>query len=170
MLRVIFDTNIYGHLLKEPNSKEIEEKIKNEKGFIVYGYALIRNEIRAIPKVTKLSKRARILLLNMYDRITEGHFLKDSINITELAKKYYNHYRNLGGIYNWDTGIRIDFMIVACASFHGIDIVYSYDNKTLLSKEALKAYKHINIKENRRTPYFLSYDDLLLKFRNQSNP
>jgi len=101
----------------------------------------------------------------MYDRITGNHFLKDSIEVTNLAKKYYNHYRNLDGIYGWNTNIRIDFMIVACASFYGLDIVYSADNKTLLNKKSLKIYEHINIKENLRTPHFLRYEKLLEKFR-----
>lgn len=57
-------------------------------------------------------------------------------------------------------------MIVACASFNGLDIVYSDDQRTMLGKVALKAYHHINIKENKRTPDFLHYADLMLKFRN----
>ncbi len=126
----------------------------------------IRKEIRDIPKITKLSRRTRNLLLGLYDRITGNHFLEHSIKITNLARKYYDHYRHLGGIYGWDTSIRIDFMIVACASVHGLDIVYSEDNRTLLNKTSLKAYDHINLKENLRTPGFLKYKDLLAKFRN----
>ena len=42
MLRVIFDTNIYGNLLEEKDAKEIEERIIKEKNFIVYGYKPIR--------------------------------------------------------------------------------------------------------------------------------
>ena len=102
----------------------------------------------------------------MYDRITENHFFEHSIEITNLAKKYCNHYKNLGGTYGWNTNIRIDFMIISCASFHGLDIVYSSDNKTMFNKKAKKAYEHINIKENLRSPYFLKYEDLLKKFRN----
>ncbi|HLC81751.1 MAG TPA: hypothetical protein VJH68_03770 [Candidatus Nanoarchaeia archaeon] len=34
MLRVIFDTNIYGHLLNEPDGGEIEDKIVAETNFI----------------------------------------------------------------------------------------------------------------------------------------
>ena len=166
MLKVLFDTNIYGSLAEEQDREEIEKRIKEEKDFIVYNFPLIRTEIRSIPKITKASRKARILLLNMYDRITEGHFLKNSINITNLAKMYFDHYRNLGGTYGWETNIRIDFMVVACASFNGLDIVYSGDQRTMLGKEALKAYKHINIKENLRSPYFLKYEDLLNKFRN----
>jgi len=56
-------------------------------------------------------------------------------------------------------------MIVACASFYSLDIIYSEDNKTLIGKTALKAYNHINIKENLRTPGFLKYNDLVNKFR-----
>jgi len=167
MLKVLFDTNIYGSLAEEQDREEIEKRIKEEKDFIVYNFPLIRTEIRSIPKITKASRKARILLLNMYDRITEGHFLKNSINITNLAKMYFDHYRNLGGTYGWETNIRIDFMVVACASFNGLDIVYSGDQRTMLGKEALKAYKYINIKENLRSPYFLKYEDLLNKFRNK---
>jgi len=86
MLRVLFDTNIYGNLLEEPDFEEIERKIKDEKEFIVYGFPLIRREIRNIPKDKAGARKARILLLEMYDRITGGHFLKNSIEITNLAK------------------------------------------------------------------------------------
>ena len=162
MLKVIFDTNIYGHLLKEPDAIELEKKITNDKEFKVYGYKPIRKEIQNIPKVTKLSKQTRVLLLSLYDRITGKHFLEHSIAITHLAKKYYDYYRNLGGIYGWHTSIRIDFMIVACASFRGLDIVYSADNKTLFNRTSLKSYQHINLKENLRTPNLLKYSDLKL--------
>ena len=165
MLRVIFDTNIYGKLLEEPDTEEIEKRINEEKDFVVYSFPLIRKELRNIPKTTKASRRARNLLLSMYDRITGGHFLKHSIEITSLAKKYHSHYKNLDGTYGWDTNIQVDFMIVACGSFHGLDIVYSDDQKTMLGKVAIKAYRHININENLRTPYFLKYEELLGKFR-----
>ena len=83
-----------------------------------------------------------------------------------LARKYYDHYRNTGGIYGWDTNIRIDFMIVSCGSINGLDFVYSGDQRTMLGKIAIKSYRHINIKENLRTPNFLDYRGLLMKFRN----
>ena len=165
MLRVIFDTNIYGHLLNENDADELNKAITQDKEFIVYGYGPIRKEIRAIPKITKLSKKARNALLLLYDSITGKHLLEHSTKFTHLAKKYYDYYRKQGGIYNWDTSIRIDFMIIACASFEGLDVVYSADNRTMLSKSALKSYKHINLKENLRTPSFLKYPDLMRKFR-----
>ena len=165
MLRVLFDTNIYGNLVEEPDRENIEEGIKAEKEFVVYNFTPIRKEIRNIPQTTKASKKARILLLEMYDRITSGHFLKDSVRISNLARRYYDYYRDLGGIYGWDTNIRVDFMIIAGASFHGLDIVYSNDQRTMLGEMALKAYQHVNINENLRTPGFLKYNDLLQKFR-----
>lgn len=161
----MLDTNIYGLLLKEKDTAEIEKRIVEDKQFIVYGYRPIRNEIRDIPKITKLSRKSRILLLSLYDRITEGHFLEHSIKITSLARKYYDCYGNLGGIYNWDTSMRVDLMIVACASFNCLDIIYSADNKTMLSKSAIKSYNHINAKESLRTPNFLRYVHLVEKFR-----
>ncbi len=165
MLRVIFDTNIYGHLIAEPDAAELEERIVSESEFTVYGFIPIRKEIRNIPKTTKLSRQTRIVLLKAYDKITGNHLLSNSAKITHIAKKYYDFYRQSGGGYTWDTTIRIDFMIVACASVHGLDIVYSNDNKTLSNKTAIKSYDHINMKENIRTPRFLNYDELLKKFR-----
>jgi len=166
MLRVIFDTNIYGNLLEEKDREVIERKIIEDKKFVVYNYRPIRNELRKIPKVTKLSKQTRILLLGLYDRLTENHFLEHSIEITNLAMKYYNVYKKVGGTYGWDTNIRVDFMIVACASFNGLDVIYSGDEKTLGGKKAKKAYRNINIKESLRTPNFFTYEELLKKFRN----
>jgi len=165
MLRVIFDTNIYGFLILEKDREEIEEKILTDKEFLVYGYQPIRKELRNIPKVNKPSKQARIFLLELYDKMTCHHFLENSIQITKLAKRYYNNYKKLGGIYNWKTNIRIDFMVVACATYYQLDIVYSADNKTLLNKRAIKAYNNINLKENLRTPNFLKYSDLIKKYR-----
>lgn len=167
MLRVIFDTNIYGDLFNEKDFDTLQKRIKEDHEFVVYGYNPIRQEIRNIPKVTKLSKKARIALLTLYDTITNGHFLEHSLRITNLAKKYYNYYREQGGTYGWDTNISIDLTIVACASFHGLDIVYSGDNKTLGGKAARKAYRHVNIRESLRTPDLLTYQELLMKLRNQ---
>ena len=165
MLRVIFDTNIYGLLATEPGCEGITKRIQSDEGFIVYGYAPIRREIRDIPKKTKMSRKVRVQLLGIYDRITGHHVLNHSTEIAQLAKKYYDHYRYLGGTYGCDTNIRIDFMIVACASFHGMDLVYSSDKKTMLGEQARKAYHHINIQENLRTPYFLKFAALLEKFK-----
>jgi hypothetical protein len=165
VLRVIFDTNIFGHLVDEPDGGEIEDKIVAEKDFVVYDYRPIRKELRDIPTVNPLSKRTRVLLLTMYDRVTGKHHLEDSDKIQELAKRYHDQYRKFGGTYGWHTSIKVDFMIIACASINGLDLVCSADNKTLLADKAQEAYDHVNIAKNLRTPKFLKYEDLLKKFR-----
>jgi hypothetical protein len=167
MLRVIFDTNIYGKLIEEEKFAEIATKIKNDKDFKVYGFGAIRKELRDTPKTSKLGRFSRRnLLLNLYDGITGGKYLKDSLKIHRLAMKFYNYYRELGGIRNWDkTNIDIDFTIVACAMFYKLDIVVSDDVKTMLSKVAIKAYKHISVKEGLRVPTFYQYSDLKARYK-----
>ena len=164
MLRVIFDTNIYGLLLQERDIFLLEEKIEQDKEFVVYGFSLIRKELRDIPKAIKFGKsNQRNLILSLYDRLTHGRYLSESIKIDRLALKYYNVYRLYGGIHTWHE-MRVDFTLVACATYYNLDIVYSEDKKTLASKTALKAYKHVNSQDNFRTPTFFTYSDLLLKF------
>jgi len=166
MLRVILDTNIYGRLLEEKNIGEIREKIKEDKEFIVYGFNLIRKELRDTPKASKLGRlKMRNLILGLYDDITEGKYLKDSLKIHEIAMKFYNSYREYGGIKNWDkSNIKVDFTLVACASFYKLDIVVSDDQKTLLGKAALKAYRHICIKYGLWHPNFWKYSDLRIRY------
>jgi hypothetical protein len=149
MLRVIFDTNIYGKLIEEHDFEQITTKIKEDNNFKVYGFQVIRKELRNTPKTSKLGKFSkRNLLLNLYDGITGGRYLKDSLQIHRLAMKFYNAYREFGGIQNWNkSNIDIDFTIVACASFYELNIVVSDDSKTMISKSALKAYKRICVKE-----------------------
>lgn len=167
MLRVIFDTNIYGKIIEEKNFEEIATKIKNDEDFKVYGFQLIRKELRETPKTSKLGKLSRRnLLLSLYDGITAGRYLKDSIEINRVALKFYNAYRQFGGIANWDkTNLDVDFIIVACATFYKLDIVVSDDSKTMLSKQALKAFKHICVKEGYWHPNFWKYSDLRIRYK-----
>mgnify|MGYP001608720847 CR=1 FL=1 len=165
MLRVIFDTNIYGRLVKEADVALLIERITAESEFLVYGFDLVRREIRNIPTSTHSARKSRILLLNIYDRITRKHQCFRDSKIEELAKKYHACYKQLGGTYAWDTNIHIDFEIVACASIHGMDIVYSDDQKTLASKKSVQAYNEVNHRENFRSPTLFDYEALLKKFR-----
>ena len=73
MLRVIFDSNIYGLLARGNNINIITEKIIKDREFIVYGYQLIRKELRSTPKYLKLGKFSqRNTLLGLYDKITNN--------------------------------------------------------------------------------------------------
>ena len=166
MLRTLFDTNIYGRLIEEEKANEIRQKILEDKEFLVYGFSPIRKELRDTPKTEKLGMLSkRNLILSLYDELTEGRYLQDSIEINRLALKFYNSYKEFGGIKNWKkSNVDVDFTIVACASFYKLDVVVSDDQKTLLSKPAMKAYKHICVKEGRWQPNFWKYSDLKMKF------
>jgi len=50
-----------------------------------------------------------------------------------------------------------DLRIVGCASFHKLDIIVSKDTKSMLSPEAIKAYKTVCSEFGLRTPEFISY-------------
>lgn len=167
VLRVIFDTNIYGHLLAEEQIHIIRKKILNDPDFIVYGFSPVRKELRDTPKKEQLGKLGkRNLLLFLYDEITHGKHLKDSVKIRQLAVKFYQAYRKFEGIKNWrKSNIDVDFTIVACASHYHLDVVVSNDSKTMLSKPAQKAYKKVAIKEGIWRPNFWTYTDLKTKYK-----
>ena len=134
--------------------------------FVIYGFKPVRKELRNTPKTSKLGRLSqRNLLLNLYDDLTKGRYLRDSIKINKLALKFYNTYRELGGIRNWNsTNIDVDFTIVACASIYRLDVVISDDSRTLLNKSARKAYKHVTFKESLWHPNFWKYSELKMKF------
>jgi hypothetical protein len=46
MLRVIFDTNVYGKLIEEDTFADIKDQIRDDKEFIVYGFKPVRKELR----------------------------------------------------------------------------------------------------------------------------
>ena len=94
--RLIFDTNIYGELILDPDILKIKELIL-EKKFIIYGNSLIRKELRNAPQGLKIKNRSlRIELLNLYDFIVGRHVLELNDAIFSLSKKYYEAYRQLG--------------------------------------------------------------------------
>lgn len=156
MLRVIFDTNVYGLLILE-DTESIKAKILGDKEFIVYGAKIIRDELRDTPKGVKLRNASiRNMMLELYDGITQGRRLESSREIELLAFGFYIEYRKVGGIKPWHA-ISEDFRIVANACMHGMDIIVSEDYRTMTSTRALDAYKTIALKRNLRIPNFLEY-------------
>lgn len=168
MKRAIFDTNVYGLIINESNPDEIRQRITARRDLIVYGYQPIRKELRDVPKTTKISRKIRVKLLSMYDWIVMGHVLQNSDAINRIAEAYYKQYRKNGGIHGWDTGIGVDFTIVACGSMNCLDVIYSEDNKTMRCDAAMKSYEHVNSREGLKTPNFLKYSDLLTLIYKQS--
>ncbi len=163
-LRFIFDTCVFGKLVEEADAAELQRKIVNDKNLIVYAYQPIRKEIRKIPTKTLEQRKARQVILSAYDSIVGKHFLDDSDKILVLAKKYFSYYKSIGGTCSWGD-LEVDFLIVACAAFHNLDIVCSADEKTLLSEKAKKAYNLVSIEEGFRPPTMLSYETILVRLR-----
>ncbi len=166
MKRVIFDTNVYGKLILEKDFTLITKSIVEDKQFVVYGFGLIRKELRETPKCSLTGRHhTRSLLLTTYDTITEDRCLAESDAIMHLSRKLYSYYRKSGGIKSWKkTNISVDLMIVACAILNGLDILVSDDLRTLLSKPALNAYAKACKEQNMSCPILWKYSDLKKKY------
>ncbi len=53
-----------------------------------------------------------------------------------------------------------DFKIVACATLFNCDLVITEDQRTMLNPIAIKSYRYVNLKNNKRTPTFYRYNDV----------
>ncbi len=60
--------------------------------------------------------------------------------------------------------MKVDFLIVACASIKQIDIIYSGDREAMsqhkLGKRCIRAYRTINNNHKLKLPIFWKYSDL----------
>ena len=155
MKRIMLDTNIYGRLVAEKEIGILILKIKSSD-IKIYGFRIIKKELRDVPKNVKHEKRSlRIDLINLYSELVKKSYLLDN-DIKGLAEKYYFTYRKLGGIKNKREIIN-DFYIVACASIKELNLVVTEDQKTMLSEPALKAYDIVNNLTLNKTPEFINY-------------
>ncbi|MBS3138283.1 hypothetical protein J4207_01100 [Candidatus Woesearchaeota archaeon] len=165
MKRVIFDTNIYGELVVDPFVHEVKELCKNSN-LVGYGFSLIRKELQKIPEnVVNNGKKLRVALLFLYDEIVGKHTLSpDKHKLSILARGYYKKYRALGGLSS-QSDFNADFLIVACASLHDLNIVVSNDDTSMLSEVALTAYKAVNKINDLKMPQFIDYYDFVSSLR-----
>jgi len=121
MKRVILDTNIYGLIIVDESIDKLKEDLDKKNIFIVYGFPLIRKELRDTPKSIKLeSANLRNRLLSIYDEITKNHTLKLTSNIGKLSDSYFDIYKKIGGHASKNEMIK-DLTIVACASLNLLD-------------------------------------------------
>jgi hypothetical protein len=166
MLRVVFDTNIYGKLAIEDDIDKIGKLIAEDSRFIVYGFQPIRKELRQIPKYLKLGNvNQRCFSLTVYDLLTKNKQVKETQKMKDLAKKIYQTYRQKGGIKNWEkTNIDKDFLIMACAMIKEIDVIVSDNLKTLFSIPAKQAYEQVAPKQQLKIPRFWTYSELREKY------
>ena len=158
MKRVILDTNIYGRIIERKEAEEIREKLELKRDIIIYGFDVVRKELRVTSKKVRIEKKSlRLALLGIYDHLTQRHLMSTTSLIRNLADDYYETYKQLGGKYSKEE-LMNDFLIVACASIHELDIVVSDDNDTMLSENALRAYTIVNKLRKHRLPQFIGYD------------
>ncbi|MBI4451344.1 hypothetical protein HY642_05190 [Candidatus Woesearchaeota archaeon] len=159
MKRMLFDTNIYGRIVGEKEEEKVKELLDKNHNIIIYGFDVVRKELRALSQeVISGRKRIRLVLLGLYDRLVKSHVYQTTSPMRQLVEDYYKTYKELGGKRS-EKEMLNDFLIVACASLHELDVVVSEDNKTMLSVEALKAYKIVNNLRKYKTPVFLGYGD-----------
>ncbi|MBI2105639.1 hypothetical protein HYT56_02255 [Candidatus Woesearchaeota archaeon] len=163
--RVIFDTSIFGLLIKEKNIENIQIEIKEDTAFKVLGINAIRREIKNVewsPTEIKSS------ILKLYEFLIEKEYAIDK-KIEEFAEKYYNYYKESGGKKLYKE-LRTDLLIVATATVKNVDILVSIDRETMSMSSKYgeifrKTYHHINVGEGFRDPNFWQYKDLKLKFK-----
>ena len=155
-LRIILDTNTY-EFIKQKYLPHVLHLLKSKK-IVIYGCKTVREELRNIPKSDKIDgKSRRNILLSLYDELVKDHdyFVGKIVEI--LAEEYWKAYA--GGIPK--RKIFPDFLIVAVASMHNLDIVVSEDESSMKSNPALQAYRKVNERSKFRTPNFNTLDDLL---------
>lgn len=162
MKRELLDSNIYGKIIE---NMEVDFVLTNlpKSNILVYGIDIIRKELRDTPKEKIVlsenkRKKIRILLLNLYDFIVKNHQLKTTDAVKELAEAYCIAYMKLGGFKSKEEIIN-DFIIVAAATINKLEVVYSEDNKTMLSNVAIKSYELVNSIKKLCTPKFKSYGE-----------
>lgn len=140
MLRVLFDTNIYGKLFQDKDGLELVQRIKSDSAILIHNFRLVRNELRKAPKI-----------LPLYDRLVARRLIEETSQIQRLATAYFEQYKATGGTQG-NTRITNDLKIVACASVLAADILFSGDERTMKHPIARRAYELINSKKGLRTP------------------
>lgn len=129
-----------------------------KSNLLICGSKIIRKELRDTPEHVRIGRnKLRSAMINSYDQLVSSKRNYGTNSILEkIAKEYYTEYR---GNCSWKE-IMNDFLIVATASMHGIDIVVSNDEKTMAGKEAIKAYEIVNKKFELFEPRFIKFCEL----------
>ena len=156
MKRIMLDTNIYGLIAGDNDRLKIVNAML-KSGFIFYGTKLNRDELRAVPRNLIVDGRnLRVDLLTLFDGVVGTHIYAITKEMEEIADNYYKTYVEFGGSKSKSDIIK-DFIIVACAAVHNLDIVVSNDEKSMLTENALKSFKLVNSIIKKNTPNFIDY-------------
>lgn len=159
MKRLLLDTNIYGLIIVDPKREEIHTTIHSNKELYLYGFEVVRKELRSTKRAA-VNMNLRMDLLRLYDDlVTKSYEL--NLEMEKLAEQYYGLYWDLGGTFP-KSEMMNDFLIIACASLKNLDVVVSHDTKTMFHELAIKAYTSVNKINNLKLPEFIGYE----KFKN----
>lgn len=156
---LLVDTNIYGIIVADPDLDSIRKGIQGQSSLVIFGLSLIRKELRATPKKLRIDiGNLRTRLLGLYDELTRDRMLSYGKEVEILAKAYDMAYKEFGGALGREA-MHNDFLIVASASLHSMDIVVSEDDTSMKSTAALRAYSLVNSLKKAHIPSFLGYDE-----------
>src|SRR3989344_8617453 len=158
MKKILFDTNIYGRIVVDAEKKWIHAKVHSAQDyqeFLIYGFVVIRKELRAVKRVVD-GMNLRSDLLKVYDDLVKKTYPLEN-EMERLAEEYFNTYLTLGGTSPKDKLFN-DFLVIACASIKNLDVVVSDDSRTMLGEVAVRAYQQINDQNNYPQPGFISYE------------
>ena len=164
MKRVLLDTNIYGLIVMDKDRPTILEKLSRSTELKIYGNYIIRKELRDTPKGIIDGINLRNDLIRLFDQIVDRHNYEITSEMQKVAENYFVVYRKLGGKTK-KAEIINDFLIVACASVHNLDIVISEDRRSMCSDFAVNSYDIVNSISNRKSPNFVRYE----KFKSMVN-
>lgn len=156
MKRLLLDTNIYGHIVVDPEREKVHKIIHTKDDILIYGFDIIRKELRST-KRSVAGINLRMDLLRVYDELAKKTY-ETSPEIERLAQHYYNLYVEVGGTSS-ESELKNDFLIIACASMKNLDIVVSNDTKTMLNELAIKAYTVVNKINGIKLPNFINYGE-----------
>lgn len=164
MKKIIFDTSVYGELIKDKETfLKVSKFIPDE--LVIYGIKIIRNELKNTPRYIKEGNRSRrMLLLEVYDIFVrkEKHDLKYNKLIETLSEDYFKEYKKQGGSLA-KHNIKNDFLIIATATIYNLDVVVSKDEHSMLSEKSIKSYDIVNNKYGLSNPNFERYKDFKRK-------
>ncbi len=160
MIPVLFDTNIYGKVVADPNKAEVIRRIGTSR-LSVLNFSLIRQELRrtAKGKTHRRTAKLRPLLLTTYDQIVIANAIGISREVAHLADAYHVEYRQLRGHVGKKKIIN-DLRIIACASLHQCDLVASDDSHMMKTSKVLTACHVVNARRGLKSPRFITYDGL----------
>ncbi len=157
MKRVLPDTNFYTQMLRNSDKAGEVVALASKLSFRFYGFDEVRYELKAAPRIAApfLDRNLRADLLRLYESLITKEYLFEQ-RMMDLAVEYYNRYRSLGGTAP-HTDIITDFLIVACASLNGVDVLVSDDASTMLNRRAVQSYMDVNGKHSLGLPKLWSY-------------